>query len=302
MAFFSTSTHAQPSGGASVTFPTQDESGNGLVLRGVLWTPPDVARGAVILVHGSIGWSDFREGHYGRALSAAGYAVLAIDTYGPRGIVRTNEDQSQITPFQMTRDAFYARRFLLEKGFAADRLALMGASRGGSVALFAADRNFIREESGRFPVAIALYPGCTVKARNPKPASVIFMALGEKDDYTGVKPCESIADDYIKAGGMITVKIYPDASHGFDGNPEHTAMYYMRSAESYIDCTILVEEDGQGSYAGKMYGPHEPALNVMRADMRRTCVKKGAALWTNLREKKLVTRDIIEFLNKTIGT
>ena len=154
---FSMAARTQPTGGVEVNFPTQDATGVSLNLRGELWEPTEPAKGAVVIVHGSGGWSDYREGHYGRALSAAGYAALAIDTFGPRGINGTTGDQAQISSMQMTRDAFAARHFLLERGFSAEHLAVMGFSKGGAVALYAADRNFLPEETERFAAAIPFF-------------------------------------------------------------------------------------------------------------------------------------------------
>lgn len=294
---FFTTAHAQPSGGIPVDFPSQDSYGKSIALRGMLWVPSGAAKGAVVLVHGSSGWNDFREGHYGRALSAAGYAALAIDVFGPRGIRNTVDDQSLISTLQMTRDAFFARRFLVEKGFAADRLAIMGFSKGGGVALSAADRNVLPAELDRFAAAIPFYPGCTFRPRTPKPAGIIFMALGEKDDYTGIKPCQDIADNFKNAGGKISVKIYPDATHAFDGNPAKTGMMNLRSVENYMDCIVFVEEDGQTTFAGKKYALDDYSSIV--ADMRKTCMKRGATIWTNMREKEIATRDVIDFLNNS---
>ena len=297
--FFSTAAPAQPIGGVPINFTTQDASGGSLVLRGQLWSPSGPPKGAVVLVHGSGGWSDHREGHYARALIAAGYAALAIDAFGPRAIIQTAEDQAQLSTLQMTRDAFAARRFLLERGFAADRLAVMGFSKGGGVALYASDRNFLPAEVDRFPVAIPFYPGCITRPRSPKPASLVFMALGEKDDYTGIKPCQDIADDFSKAGGKVTVKIYPGSSHGFDGNPANTAMLNLRFVENYMDCVLYQEEDGYGTYAGKRYAQNENASLI--ADMRKSCVRKGASVWTNTRQKEAATRDVIDFLNNSFA-
>lgn len=295
---FSTAVRPQPTGGVEVNFPTQDAVGTSLTLRGELWEPSEPAKGAVVLVHGSGGWSDYREGHYGRALSAAGYAALAIDTFGPRGISGTTGDQAQISSVQMTRDAFAARRFLLAQGFAADHLAIMGFSKGGAVALYAADRNFLSEETERFAVAIPFYPGCNARPRTPKPASVVFMALGEKDNYTGVKPCQDIADDFSKAGGNISVKIYPGAAHLFDGNPANAAMLNLSTAENYMDCIVYLEEDGNSTYAGKSYTADE---SLLIADLRNTCMKKGASVQTNTQQKAAATRDVIDFLNKAFA-
>lgn len=290
---------AQPTGGAAVSFPTRDARGSTAVtLNGQLWTPSEPVKGVVVLVHGSGGWSDHREGHYGRALSAAGYAALAIDSFGARGIRDTVADQTQISSDQMARDAFAARRFLLQQKFFPNQIALMGFSKGGVVALLAADRNFLVEEPDRFVAAIPFYPGCNARPRVPKPASAVFMALGEKDDYTGVKPCLDLADDYRAAGGKISVKVYPDAAHGFDGNLANNRMFYIGLAENYMACTAYVEEDGQITYAGKKYASNEDTSII--SDMRKTCVKKGASVWTNPRQKESATRDVIDFLNNTI--
>lgn len=290
----------QPQGGTPVTFDTQDASGRALALAGQLWLPAEpaqTAKGAVVLVHGSAGWTDQREGHHARALQAAGYAALAIDAFGPRSIRTTTDDQSQVSSLQMARDAFAARAFLIERGFAAPTLAVMGFSKGGAAALFAADRTFLARQEQRFAAAIAFYPACNTRPRAPKPASTVYLALAEKDDYAGVQPCEALAAAYREAGGKIDVKVYADAAHGFDGDPAHSAMIRLRFAENYIDCTVLVEEDGSHTYAGKRYARNDPAL---LADMRGTCVKKGASVWTHARQKEAATRDVIDFLSRAL--
>lgn len=298
LAFFSAPVLGQPTGGVEVSFTTRDMSGNPLALRGHLWTPAGEAKGAVVLVHGSGGWSDHREGHYGRALSAAGYAALAIDAFGPRGIRETTEDQSQITTVQMTRDAFAARRLLLERGIKADRTAIMGFSKGGTATLNAADRNFLPEETDRFAVVIPFYPGCVVRTRVPRPSGAVFMALGDKDDYTGVEPCQEVAAALRNAGGKVSVKIYPGAAHGFDGHPARTGMIDLPTVENFMNCVLHLEEDGQYSYQGKRYAENDPELTK---EMRRTCVRKGASVWTNLRQKEAATRDVIHFLDNSFG-
>jgi len=289
---------AQPQGGAQVSIESQDASGTHILLNAMLWTPPGTAKGAVVLVHGSSGWTDYTVGHYGRALSAAGYAALAFDAFGARGVGSTGNDQTQVTAMQMTRDAYAARQFLLGRGFKSDRLGVMGFSKGGLAAMQAADRNFVPEQTERFEVAIPFYPGCPVHPRVPKPVSKVFMGLGEKDDYTGVKPCQDLAEDYRRAGGTITVKVYPDASHGFDGNPENTRMIQFRTVENFMGCVVFLEEDGQVVQDGKRYRPDDAALVV---ELRKTCVTKGASMWTNQTQKAAATHDVIDFLDRTFG-
>lgn len=296
--FLSAVAQAQPQGGTPVSFNSADGTGATIALRGVLYTPEGPPKGSVVLVHGSGGWSDYREGHYGRALSRAGYAVLAIDTFGPRGISSTVEDQSKLSSLQNTRDAFAARRYLVGQGRAADRMVVMGFSRGGVVALFAADRTFLPEEKERFAIAIPLYPACMARPREPKPASIVFMGLGEKDDYVGVKPCQELAAEFAAAGGKIDVKVYPGAAHAFDGNPANTRLYRLSDAENYSDCTVRIEPDGRPSYGGKTYAAADPSL---MSDIRKTCMKKGASIWSNPAQKEAATRDVIEFLDARLA-
>lgn len=295
--------HAQPQGGTPVTFSSPSPGGASTALRGVLYKPAAEPIGAVVLVHGSGGWNDHREGHYGRALSAAGYVALAIDSFGPRGITDTVEDQSRISALQMTRDAFAARRFLIEQNASsspslAQRIAVVGFSKGGAAALYAADGTFLPAQKERFAVAAPFYPSCTYRPRQPKPASAVFMALGEKDDYTGVKPCQDFAAKFQAAGGKILVKVYPGASHAFDGNPANTRLFRLGNAENFMDCLVQVEPDGQQTFGGKTYAATDPAL---LEEMRRSCVKKGASIWSNPGQREVATRDLIEFLGANLG-
>lgn len=288
----------QPLGGTPVSFATSDSRLGTLDLAGRLWTPADKAKGSVVLVHGSGGWSDHREGHYGRALAAAGYAVLAIDSFGPRGIASTTEDQSQVSSLQMTRDAFAARRFLLAQGFAAKTVAVMGFSKGGAVALFAADGNFLPAQTERFAAAVAFYPACSMRSRTPRPVGPLFIALGEKDDYSGVAPCQDLAAAFRQAAGQVQVTVYPGASHGFDGNPAMTGLVNLRLVENYMNCLVLLEDDGSLTFNDKHYAASDTTL---LADMRRTCMRRGATLWTNPRQKEAATRDVVEFLDAALA-
>lgn len=290
------SAHAQPRGGSEVSFDSSSTSGHPIALRGVLFKPTIHPRGAIVLVHGSSGWTDHREGHYARAFSASGYAVLAIDSFGPRGIGGTVENQSLITSTQMTIDAFAARRYLYNNGFDPAKIALMGFSKGGQVALLAADKTFVPVERERFSLSIAFYPSCNNRPREPKPASLVFMALGEKDDYTGVKPCQLLAEDFARAGGSIQVKVYENSTHGFDGNPNQLAAIRLPTVENYMDCIVVIEPDGTQILDGKSFPSGDPAVIDLA---RKTCMRRGATVWTNLKQKMQATEDVISLLNMT---
>ena len=284
-----------PQGGVSVAFASPQPEGQTLSIPAVLFAATGTAKGAVVVVNATPGWSDYREGHYGRALSSAGYAVLAIDTYRPRHVTNAERDNSKLSTYAQALDAFAARKYLISLGYTPDRIAVMGTGRGGTIALLAADRTFMRNEKDRFVLAMSISPGCIFHPRKPSPGSRIFMAIGEKDQISGVEPCRNLAKEYVAAGGNVTVKLYPDAQSGFDGHPAVVRLFRDPMMETLVDCTVLVEPDGRSTYVGKTFA--ESDTKGLVEELRKSCVKRGGSGWTNLTQKANVTLDLIEFLD-----
>jgi len=285
----------KPQGGNRVTFNSPQVDAPDLSIDAVLYKPDKVARGAVVVVNAAPGWSDYREGQYARALSSAGYAVLAIDTYGPRGIGGTQTDNAKLSTFVQARDALAARKYLVSIGYPVDRMAVMGTGRGGTIALLLADRTFVQNEGERFAVAMAISASCVFRPKTPKPASKVFIAIGGKDDVAGVQPCKDFANEFANAGGRIDVKVYPDASSGFDGHPGVLNVVRDPFMETFVNCSVAVEPDGRSSYNGKLFAESDTAALI--GEMRKSCIRRGGSGWTNLTQKAAVTFDLIEFLD-----
>jgi dienelactone hydrolase len=77
---------------------------------------------------------------WARALTDEGYVVLVVDSATPRGLGQTCFPAEAAIPMWQERpkDAYAALLFLQEQPFVqADRVALMGWSQGGGVALIA---------------------------------------------------------------------------------------------------------------------------------------------------------------------
>ena len=199
----------------------------------------------------------------------------------------------------MARDAFAARRLLIARGIVSDRTAIMGGSRGGTIALLAADRTFLPAETERFQAAIAFYPGCNFRVRAPKPASALFMLEGERDNYTGVKPCQDIAEDYEKAGGKVALKIYPDSTHDFDGDPAHNRMFRDSRAETFINCVAAVEDDGTLVFEGRRFDGDRGFADLVVYLRQQPCAGHGVTMWSNLKQREIAGHDVVEFLNTT---
>jgi dienelactone hydrolase len=284
-----------PQGGKRVTFKSPQADATDLSIDARLYKPAAAARGAVVIVNAAPGWSDFREGQYARALSSAGYAVLAIDTYGPRDIEGTQNDNAKLSTSVQAHDALAAKRYLVSIGYPADRMAVMGTGRGGTIALLVADRTFVQNEGERFAAAMAISASCIFRPKAPKPASRVFVAIGGKDDVAGVQPCKDFANEFANAGGHIDVKVYPGASSGFDGHPDVLNVIRDPFMETFVNCSVAVEPDGRSTYNGKTFAESDTAALI--GEMRKLCIKRGGTGWTNLTQKATVTFDLIEFLD-----
>jgi len=252
---------------------------------GYLYRPASAAKvPAVVIVHGSGGVSAAREGFWARELSAFGMAALVIDSFTPRGVDSTVEDQSRVTTMQMVGDAFAALSFLSLQDFVDPaRVAVMGMSKGGAVALLAADRHTLRD--GRLPFAahLPLYPSCSLQYRSPRPsAAPVLMLIGAEDNYVGVRLCVGYAERLRAAGGKAELKTYPGAHHAFDGDTSQQREFFLARAQNYSECVIYIEDDGK------------------LAPWDRGCMRKGATVAANHRAKMQALEDAKAFFKTTL--
>ena len=91
-----------------------------------------------------------------------GVATFIFDGFTPRSIVTTSKDQSQLGRLAMIVDVYRALGVLSKHPrIDSTRIALMGFSRGGQVALYASMKRFQRLHGPvdqEFAAYIALYP------------------------------------------------------------------------------------------------------------------------------------------------
>ena len=296
----SANTLALPQGGTAITFSPSIEGVGGLASPGVMDKPAGPPTGAIVIVSGGNGWSDNREGHYARSFSSAGFAVLVIDTNRPRGVTSTMSDYAAVSIFDQLQDAYAARRELVDAGFRPDRIAIMGAGRGGTIALMAADKAFGQMHGDkRFALAMAVTPSCVLRPREPQPVASVFVGLAEKDSLNSLSGCQDAAKAFAASGGKITSKVYPGAASGFDGEPSITRLVHDPQVENFTNCTVTVETNGRSSLDGKSFTNLEFVALV--AQMRKSCAKRGAFGYTNLTQKANLTLDLIDFLESNFS-
>lgn len=183
---------------------------------------------AMVIAHGSAGVQKKDGQRWVPLLNSMGIATFQVDSFKPRNIDRTDEDQSQLDQSANDADALAALKLLAtDPRIDPKRIGVMGFSRGGIVALETAVNRFregVIDGDLRFAAHIAFYPGCGLRYwRTPSPmtGAPIMMALGEKDDYVPAKPCLDYAETMQQAGQEVEVHVYKNAYHDFDNTVQY---------------------------------------------------------------------------------
>jgi len=263
---------------------------------------------AVVLVHGSGGVSDFREHWYAREFAARGFAALVIDSFKPRGVTSTAEDQTRVTTPQMIQDAYGALAFLAaDKRIDPARIGVMGFSKGGTVALWSAmqavgDR---AEASGggkqRFAFHLPFYPGCNFQYRSTATTGgPILMMLGELDDYTQPQTCIDYARRLQAGGVKVEFQVVPGAYHAWE---TETGPHYLARAERVRRCEYLIEDDGRYTWVkdkdGQPVAPATLAPKEVVAHWRSECRNYGPKVGGgNLEMKRKALAEAFAFLER----
>ena len=198
---------------------TVGSGASGATLSGVLAFPPGAVTPvpAVVLMHGCSGVSaNLRD--WAAALRSWGYATFVLDSFSGRGL-RSVCETGAVRPEERVPDA-YGALALLRRHPRVDgtRVALIGFSHGGGVALLAAARWVARSHAGSgagFRGVIAFYPGC--ERRHPgELAAPLRVHIGALDDWTPAAPCEALVASLQSRGADVRITVYPDARHAFD--------------------------------------------------------------------------------------
>jgi dienelactone hydrolase len=190
-------------------------------LQGYLRQPANSGTSAaVVLLHSCSGnWRRLDE-RWGKLLASWGYVTLTVDSLGPRGLQSSCDRNSADFVF----DGYRALKYLVQRPFVdPDRVAILGFSQGGRIALSSVERGAVEQSSqDKFRAAIAFYPWCLGITGNMTVPTLVL--IGELDDWTPASACRDLAegrDDMgvsrQKGDGVpIQLVVYPGAYHGFD--------------------------------------------------------------------------------------
>ena len=176
----------------------------------------------VVLLHSSNG-PDSQLWFYMKMLGDAGYAVLAVDSFSPRGVKNTMEDQTQVTEATMMADA-YAAFGHLDRHPRIDgaRIAVLGFSKGAMPALYSAlvrYRDALSGERAGFAAHVAFYPWCGMQVMDAQMTGApVMVQIGARDRSTPAQLCEELTARWRaqNPGVTIALTVHPNARHAFE--------------------------------------------------------------------------------------
>ena len=216
-------------------------------ISGVLHLPEQTSQ-PVPLVITSLGPGGFaagREALYADAFTAAGVAMMAVDSYGARGFSETRTDQGRISTATACADAVYAFEHMRrDERIDTDRIALFGYSRGGSVVLMTNNdrlQGSILGTDARFAAYVALYPSVWLRWVHPRPTGgPVLAVLAERDDMAPLDRQRERMAELTAAGANLETLVMPLVGHSFD------AVYpaSFRNGANFCDWDIAVDDDG----------------------------------------------------------
>jgi dienelactone hydrolase len=199
-----------------------EPGGTPTTIAGVLRIPRSTGRTPlVIFIAGSGGFNgsiDVLDRQFGQM----GISTFSLDGFAGRGIANTVTDQSQLGRLNMIVDlyrslAVLARHRLIDSS----RIAVMGFSRGGQIALYSSLKRFQQLwNSSHVEIAayISFFGPCNTTFIGDSNVSgrPIRLFHGTLDDYVEVAPCRKYVQRLKDAGSDVKLTEYADAWHGFN--------------------------------------------------------------------------------------
>jgi dienelactone hydrolase len=277
-------------------FLTGDGTGKPTMLAGELRIPkPGTDRlPAVILVHGSGGLGASAD-RWAQELNSIGVAAFILDSFSGRGIVNTQNDQSQLNSLAMMVDAYRALASLAKHPrIDPDRIAVMGFSKGAVASVYSSNERF-RKLHGpatvQFAAHIGLYTPCNVRYAEDDRTSgkPIRLFHGIADDYVSIEPCRAYAERLKKAGADVALAEYPGAYHAYD-NFTLAQPVKFPDAQTTRRCWL---EEGRGGHVvnSKTGQPYDLDKDP--------CVEKGPQVAYNAAAHQATVTAVKEFLTTT---
>lgn len=215
-----------------VHFPSLDTGRT--MLDGYLYRPQGAGpHPAIIGLHGCSGMMTTDGGvlpiefAWAYRLNSEGYAVLLVDSFGPRqhGEMCSQTGFNLSIYYDRPKDAYGALAWLqTQPDIRPDRVAALGWSQGGGVVLLSVGNHSLGRPAGLpperdFRAAVAFYPAACSFQREPADwtTSIPLLVLqGDADVWTPAPQCQAFIGAAAARGAAAEIVTYPGAYHAFD--------------------------------------------------------------------------------------
>ena len=223
---------------------------------------------AVAIFHGcgGVGQNNTR---MAELLKSWGYVALVVDSFSSRGLkdVCGRNWPTQTDAETRAHDIDAAPAWLGKQSFVdAKRLAFMGYSYGGGVALLRALSPRLDDPApSPARAAVLVYPDCALAdalgARLAVRQPTLF-AMGALDDWTPVSQCQAVIGRVVQGRDLVEARVYEGAHHSFDalGLP----VRYLEGVGN---------RSKPGGCCGAHYGANEAAWKAFVVDVQAFLAK-----------------------------
>ena len=175
-------------------------------------------------------------------------AVMFVDNFNGRSVVRADEDQSQVSTYSFYIDAFMTLEYLSkDPRVNIKKVGITGWSRGGMNSLAIAEtriRDALISKDLYYAASLPRSTECRQSGffRNPQPIpeTKILMVNGEIDEASHAHICEEYGEKMKANGADIVVKTKRGWGHGFTAN---YSAEFEAGQEIWHNCPEYYTED-----------------------------------------------------------
>ncbi|MBI1182598.1 MAG: hypothetical protein GC201_18820 [Alphaproteobacteria bacterium] len=223
---------------------------------------------AMVMLHGGTGQGT-QDWYYARLFNDWGIAVLAVDSFGERGVKDTIFDQSAVSEASIMADAYAALNYLSRRpDIDPSRIGIVGFSKGAAPALLAALERFrkpLARDGNRFALHVAFYPWCGFSFLNETTTGAPILILsGGQDRVTPARLCAGLADRLRRdnPGLRLEMDVYPAGGHAFDY--PHPMFHLLGSlpVRGNIPSRCFFAETAPGDFTERSSGLEVTSANV----------------------------------------
>ena len=245
------------------------QNGRTLQLAAQLFRPANAAGTvpAVAIFHGC-GGPGQNTARMAGLLASWGYAALVVDSFSARGLkdVCGRNWPTQADAEGRAYDIDAALAWFGQQSFVdAKRLAIMGYSYGGGVALLRALSARADAPASPARAAILVYPDCAL-ADALGPRLVVrqptLFALAALDDWTPMSQCQAVMGRIVQGRDLVETRVYDGAHHSFDA---------LGLPVRYLDG--VGNRSKPGGCCGAHYGANETAWKAFVGDVKAFLAK-----------------------------